>query len=199
MSDTPRTRTIARAAIRANLAQTAFELARSQGFQKVKVDDMAAAAGVSRSTFLRYFGTKEDAVLSAFDAHAAQFAETLRTRPAEEDDWTALQRALEQVVDFYLEDPVAALSFTQFILDTPELSGRNREKQHSWRPFLTAALAERAGIDEPVPVAIAVRVAAAVSCLSIAVERWSESGGELDLAALLEAGFQALSPDRRGG
>ncbi|WP_225858877.1 TetR family transcriptional regulator [Streptomyces albicerus] len=59
------TRDIARAAIRAELAQVAFELFRRQGFDKVTFDGLAKAAGVSRSTFLRYFGTKEDAVLCA--------------------------------------------------------------------------------------------------------------------------------------
>ena len=61
------TREIARAAVRAELGQVAFELFLREGFDKVTIDDLAAAAGVSRSTFLRYFGTKEDAVLSAFE------------------------------------------------------------------------------------------------------------------------------------
>ncbi|MFF7984149.1 TetR/AcrR family transcriptional regulator [Streptomyces sp. NPDC007901] len=41
---------------------------RRECFEKVTVNDLAAAAGVSRSTFLRYFGSKEDVVLSAVDA-----------------------------------------------------------------------------------------------------------------------------------
>lgn len=191
-----RTRRVARAAVRADLAQVAFDLTRERGFHNVTVDDMAAAAGVSRSTLLRYFGTKEEAVLSAFDAHAVQFADALRARPADEDDWTALRRALEGVADYYLQDPTAALAFTQLLLDTPELFGRQMEKQHSWRPALTAALAERAGLTEPIPVAMAVKVAAAVGCLNIAVERWSASDGQLDLIELLDEGFDALASMR---
>lgn len=191
-----RTRRVARAAVRADLAQVAFDLTRQRGFHNVTVDDMAAAAGVSRSTLLRYFGSKEEAVLSAFDAHAVQFADALRDRPADEDDWTALRRALEGVADYYLQDPTAALAFTQLLLDTPALSGRQLEKQHSWRPALTSALAERAGLPEPVPVAMAVKVAAAVGCLNVAVERWSASDGQLDLVELLDEGFDALASMR---
>ncbi|UIX30439.1 TetR/AcrR family transcriptional regulator [Streptomyces sp. GQFP] len=43
-----------RTGITAELAQVVFELFRSEGFGKVTVNDLAAAAGVSRSTFLRY-------------------------------------------------------------------------------------------------------------------------------------------------
>ncbi|MFD8963850.1 TetR/AcrR family transcriptional regulator [Streptomyces sp. NPDC059568] len=43
------TRDIARAAVRAELAQVAFDLFRREGFDRVTVNDVAAAAGVSRS------------------------------------------------------------------------------------------------------------------------------------------------------
>ncbi len=194
MAQPSRSRLIARAAVRADIAQAAYELTRARGFQNVTVDDMAAAAGVSRSTLLRYFGSKEEVVLSAFDSHAAHFAEALRTRPAEEDDWTALRRALDGVAEFYLQDPDEALTFTQLIMDTPELLGRHLETQHSWRPALTMALAERAGLaTEQAPLDMAVKAAAAVGCLIIAVERWAASDGTLDLTALLDEGFDALT------
>lgn len=43
----------------------AFELFRREGFDYVTVNDVAAAAGVSRSTFLRYFGSKAPRVRAA--------------------------------------------------------------------------------------------------------------------------------------
>jgi len=188
------TRAIARAAVRAELSQAAFELTRQRGFENITVDDMAAAAGVSRSTFLRYFGTKEEAVLTAFDAHADWVADALRARPADEDDWTALRRALGAVIPYYLRDRVSALAITRLVQASPALSGRQREKQHGWRPALTRALAERAHLSGPVPLALTVKVAAALDCLNIAVEHWSASDGELDLVELLDEGFVALAP-----
>lgn len=186
------TRDIARAAVRAQLAEVALELFQREGFEKVTLDDLAKAAEVSRSTFLRYFGTKEEAVLAAFDAHGDQAADALRARPADEDDWTALRHALDTVIARYHEDPARALATTRLVRDTPALCARQLEKQHGWRPALARALAERAGSAEPATLGQTVRAAAALDCLNVAVDHWSASDGRLDLVELLDEAFAAL-------
>jgi AcrR family transcriptional regulator len=198
MTAEARTRTIARDAVRAALSQTAFELARERGFDNVTVDEMAAAAGVSRSTLLRYFGTKEEAVLSAFEDHGLRFAEAVRARPADEDHWTALRRSLEGVVPFYLQDPRAALGITRFIMGTPALLSRQAERQLGWRPVLTAALAEREGagpdgMGGDIPFRLVVLVSAALGCMDIAVGEWAANDGARDLDTLLAEAFDALT------
>ncbi|MPY59953.1 TetR family transcriptional regulator [Streptomyces spongiae] len=199
MTETARTNTrdIARAAVRAQLAQVAFELFHREGFDKVTLDDLAAAAGVSRSTFLRYFGTKEDAVLAAFDGHDRRLADALRARPSGEDDWTALRRALDTVIERYHQDPAAALATTRLVRETPALCARHLEKQHGWRPALAEALAERAGsadsADSPT-LGQSVRAAAALDCLNVALDHWLASDGRLDLVDLLDEAFAALAP-----
>jgi AcrR family transcriptional regulator len=172
----------------------AFELFRRDGFEKVTVNDLAVAAGVSRSTFLRYFGSKEEAVLGAFNAQGDEVADALRARPADEDDWTALRRAIDTVVQAYRQDPVSALATTRLVLDTPALCARQLEKRHSWRPALTQALAERGGSPRPATLALSVRAAAALDCLSIALDHWTASDGRLDLVDLLDEAFAALAP-----
>jgi AcrR family transcriptional regulator len=189
-----KTRDIARAAVRAELAQVAFELFRRQGFDKVTLDDLAAAAGVSRSTFLRYFGTKEDAVLGAFEGHDRRVADALRARPADEDEWTALRGAMDTVVERYREDPDGALATTRLVRETPALCARHLEKQHSWRPALAEALAERAGTEGRPTLRQTVRAAAAIDCLSVALDHWTASEGRLDLVTLLDEAFAALTP-----
>ncbi|WP_404818941.1 TetR family transcriptional regulator [Streptomyces phaeolivaceus] len=187
------TRDIARAAVRAELAQVAFELFLRDGFDKVTLDDLASAAGVSRSTFLRYFGTKEDAVLGAFDAHGGWVADALRARPADEDDWTALRRALDTVIQRYHQDPAGSLATAQLVRDTPALCARQLEKQHGWRPTLARALAERHGTSGPPGLAETVRAAAALDCLDVALDHWTASDGDLDLVALLDEAFATLA------
>ncbi|GAB3004186.1 TetR family transcriptional regulator [Streptomyces pseudoechinosporeus] len=188
------TRDIARAAIRFELAQVAFDLFRREGFDNVTVNDLAAAAGVSRSTFLRYFGTKEDAVLGAVDAQGEQVADALRARPADEGDWTALRRALDTVTELHRRDPDGALAMSQLIMRTPALGARTLEKQNGWRPAIAQALAERADPSWPTLLVPSVRAAAAVDCLNVAVDGWTASDGRLDLDALLDEAFAAFAP-----
>jgi AcrR family transcriptional regulator len=199
MPGSARTREIARDAVRAELSQVVFEMTREHGFDNVTIDDMAAAAGVSRSTLLRYFGSKEDVILSAFDGHNLRFARELRSRPAAEDDWTALRRAMEAMLRFYyLENPTGALSVTRFVKSTPALYDRHASQRGGWRPAFTEALVARAGLTGPAPIGMEVKVAAALGCMAIAIDRWAASNGELDLLALLAEGFdelQALAPD----
>ncbi|MFM9442382.1 TetR/AcrR family transcriptional regulator [Streptomyces acidiscabies] len=186
------TRDIARSAVRAELAQVAFALVLSEGYENVTVNDLAAAAGVSRSTFLRYIGSKEDAVLGAFEAHGERVAEALRARPATEDDWTALRRALDTLMEHYRQDPESALAITRLVQDTPALCARQLERQKGWRPTLAKALAERAGEAEPTTLAHAARAAAALECLNVALDHWTASDGQLDLPGLLDQAFAAL-------
>jgi len=187
------TRDIARAAVRAELAQAAFDLVRREGFEHVTVSDLASAAGVSRATFLRYFASKEDAVLAAFDAHSGQVTGALRARPPGEDDWTALRRALDTVTAQVRQDPASALATTRLVLGTPALCAQYRARQDGWRPALAQALASRGDPPRPVTLADSVRAAAAMDCLHIALQEWIAADGRPGLAAVLDKAFAALA------
>lgn len=189
-------RDIAGAAVREELTRVALDLFHREGFDKVTVNRLAAEAGVSRSTILRYFGSKEDIVLGAFDAHGARIADAVRARPADEDDWTALRRGLDPITDIYRKDPADALATTYLVRDSPVLWAGQREKQHSWRPVLAQALAERGGAPRPSPLAMSVLAAAALTCLEIAVSAWAASRGERSLVDILDEAFAALAPVR---
>ncbi|MEU0279196.1 TetR family transcriptional regulator [Streptomyces sp. NPDC088147] len=172
----------------------AFDLFRREGFDNVTINDLAAACGVSRSTFLRYFGSKEDAVLGAVDGQGERVASALRARPADEEDWTALRRALDALVGPWHRDPVTALATTQLVVGTPALCTRQWEKQNSWLPGLARALAERSGPSGPSPLAQSVKAAAALDCLNVAIDHWTASDGHLDLVDLLDEAFATLAP-----
>lgn len=188
------TRDIARTAIQAELAQAAFRLFLRQGFEGLTINDFAEAGGVSRSTFLRYFGTKEDALLWVLDSRGRHLAEALSARPADENDWTAFQRAFEVVFGPDLAEPDrAGLRRTQLIKETPILAARQSEKQQTyWLPALARALAHRAGRSGEPSVADEVHAAAGVGCMNVAVNRWTTSDGQIGLLDALEEAFAAL-------
>ncbi len=64
MSDTAVPPLAAHAAARATVVAAALELFASQGFDQTSVEQIAQAAGVSRSTFFRQFGGKDDVVFA---------------------------------------------------------------------------------------------------------------------------------------
>jgi hypothetical protein len=167
---------------------------------RVQLGDAAVAVRVvvhrvdHRPARQGYFGTKEDAVLGAFNAHGTQVADTLRARPADEDDWTALRRALDTVIERYRLDPAGSLEMTRLVQDTPALCARQLEKQHGWRPALTEALAERDDSSRSTTLIRSVRAAAALDCLNVALDHWTASNGHLDLVDLLDEAFAALAP-----
>jgi AcrR family transcriptional regulator len=194
----PASREIARAAVQAELSLAAYELVVEKGYGSVTLDDMAAAGGVSRSTFLRYFRTKDQAILVALKAYVERMADALRARPREEGDWSALRSAIESfVVPIYTRNPAGAQALSRLALFTRVLSGAHLDLA-DWRAPLTRALAERHGVAEPIPIGLSVKVAAALDCMALAVSHWVAADGEADLVDLLREGFAALSGEDTG-
>jgi AcrR family transcriptional regulator len=185
---------VGRAAVRAELAARALDLFLSEGYEAVTFNDLAAAVGVSRSTLLRHFGTKEEVVLSTIDTRGHEVSDALRTRPAEEDDWTALRRALDTGVQPYHQDPARALAITRLVMNVRSLRAHGLEKQGGWQSLLAEALAQRAGSSAPPTLQHWVQAGAALVCMNVAVRQWCASGGQLDLVALLDDAFGILAP-----
>lgn len=81
------------------VARAALELFAVHGFDATSVDQIAAAAGISRSTFFRQFGSKEDVV---FADHAVllEQARQLLARP-HKDPWLAVCQAAELVFSHF--------------------------------------------------------------------------------------------------
>jgi len=192
------TRAIGRAAIRDELAAIARPLFLDAGFDSVTFDGLAAAAGVSRSTFLRYFGSKEDVVLFSFDPLGEAMSAALASRPAGEEEWTALRRCVDPAIALLTREPDDGLALLRLVWSTPPLWARLHEKQDGWRSLLAERLAERsaAGPDSPgaSPLALRTRAMAALGCLMVAFDSWVKAGGQDDLDVLADLTFEALAP-----
>src|SRR5207247_3413148 len=73
-----------RRAVRSELAQLAADLFVEKGYDETTIDDLAAAAGMSKRTFFRYFASKEELVVGKYEILGEQLAEDLAARPAGE-------------------------------------------------------------------------------------------------------------------
>src|SRR6202050_5561478 len=83
-----------KARTRASLREHALRLFRDQGYTATTVEQIAAAAEVSPSTFFRYFPTKEDLVLQ--DDMDTRMAEAFARQPPELAPVAALRAAMRE-------------------------------------------------------------------------------------------------------
>ncbi len=110
------------AELRTGVVAAALELFAAQGFDQTSVEQIAKAAGVSRSTFFRQFGGKEDVVFADHEALLAQLREFLAE--GHEDPWDAVCAASESVFSHFAHDPELARRRYQIVRQVPVLRER---------------------------------------------------------------------------
>jgi AcrR family transcriptional regulator len=129
------------------IANTAVSLFLEHGFDRVSVNDIAAAAEISKPTLFRYFPTKEDLVLHRFADHQGEAARVVPDRSSGTTPVTALHRHFRAGLDRY--DPVTGLNdhpqvvaFHRLVFTTPSLAGRLTHYQLEDEEALADALGE---------------------------------------------------------
>jgi AcrR family transcriptional regulator len=80
------------------LVRAAVALFRDRGFAATTVDDITAAAGCSRRTFFRYFGTKEDVLLLDTRAMLADFRAMVAQPMAGMTRWDQIRLGLQSII-----------------------------------------------------------------------------------------------------
>lgn len=88
------------------MVAVALELFQKQGYDQTSVEQIAKAAGVSRSTFFRQFGGKEDVVFADHEVLIAHLREFLAAQ--HDDPWEAVCGAAEFVFAHFAKDPELA-------------------------------------------------------------------------------------------
>lgn len=92
-------------ATRQALHEAAVRLAVEHGPERVTVEAIADAAGVSRRTFSNYFEGKEQALLYSDQRWLRSLLELLDTRPQDEPPWQALSTTAQSLVSDRAADP----------------------------------------------------------------------------------------------
>jgi AcrR family transcriptional regulator len=83
-----------RAAVRAELRRAAYRLFVDRGYEKVSIDDIALAAGLSRRTVFRHVASKEDLLLGPVRHGGAAIARLLEEQPGRLSPDKALKNAI---------------------------------------------------------------------------------------------------------
>jgi AcrR family transcriptional regulator len=169
-----------RAEVRRDLVAAAVELFRTKGYDDTTVDDIAAAAGVGRRTFFRYFRSKEDAISPDHEAGLARVAEVFAGAHDGEPTTSLVLRAGETVLDLYTDDP--ALSVARFALthEVPVLRDRESASVDHYRRLFIRHLRKRLAGEPDGELRAAVIGAAVVAAHNLALRAWLAAGAPAD-------------------
>src|SRR5215470_12756676 len=168
----------------AELEYVAFELFAANGFEQTTVEEIAAAAGIGRRTFFRYFPSKNDIPWGAFETELERMRARLRACPPEMPLMDAIRLAL---VDFNRVSPAQVPMHRrrmELILRVPTLLAHSTLRFTAWREVIAEFVAERTGLrpGELAPQAIAHAV---LGVAVAAYEHWLDDQSA-DLGALLD-------------
>jgi AcrR family transcriptional regulator len=133
-----------KARTRAAIREHALRLFREQGYQRTTVEQIAAAAEVSPSTFFRYFPTKEDLVLQ--DDMDTRMLEAFERQPTGLGPIAAIRGAIREVLESYNEADLDVIRQTMTLAMTvPEVRARAMDEFGRTIAVVSEALAKRAG------------------------------------------------------
>ena len=185
-----------KARARSEIATAALRLFAEKGFAGVTVDEIVAAAGVSRRTFFRYFDTKEDALLADYPELNFRLTETLGSGlPA--DPLEAVRAGLHGMADWYVERSEAVLERSRLIRDALHLAARNLEFLSQWERAIACTMA--APLDaEPSDLLPRTAAAAIVGAFRAALTQWVRSSCAEDLHALTDRALDLVADGIRG-
>ncbi|MDT8913420.1 TetR family transcriptional regulator [Amycolatopsis sp. PS_44_ISF1] len=203
MTETPRrapaTRAGATAAgrreLRRALASAAIDLFVAQGYEATTVDEIAAAAGVGRRTFFRYFDAKDDVIFANHDEIVAEMERVFETAGPDGDPVGTACAAVGLVLDYYAAD--LDVSVKRFALTRTVPSLRDKEVatvdryQRVLAGYLRRRFAEQ-GDDAP-GLRAAVAAAAIAAANNHVLRSWLRSGGEDDIAASAAHAFALVA------
>jgi AcrR family transcriptional regulator len=177
-----------RAEVRRELVAAAARLFDERGYDDTTVDDIAAAAGVGRRTFFRYFPGKEDAISPDHATALARVAEVFAGAHPGEPTVSLVLRAGETVFDLYTADPELSLRRFRVTHRVPALRDRESASVDHYRRLFTRNLRERCG-----ELRAAVTAAAVVAAHNLALREWLVAGAPDDGGASCRDRFRQVA------
>jgi AcrR family transcriptional regulator len=182
-----------KAEVRRELVAAAVRLFRTRGYDDTTVDDIAAAAGVGRRTFFRYFPSKEDAISPDHEVALARIAEVFATAHPAEPTASLVLRAGETVFELYADDPELSVERFRLTHDVPALRDREAARVDHYRRLFTRQLRKRFAGEPDGELRAAVIGAAVVAAHNLALRAWLAGGGRRDELDSCRARFRKVA------
>ena len=176
---------------REQVARAALELFARRGYDDTTVEDIAAAVGVSRRTFFRYYESKRDVVWGEFDAELARLEASLAEPAPGEPMMDVLRRAVVATNRFGAGELDELRIRIGLIATVPTLTAHSAVRYAEWCEVVARFAAGRLGA-EPGDLGPQTVAHAALGAATAAFTRWAQSGSD-DLPEDLDRAFRMLA------
>ncbi len=133
--------------VRAELSNAAWRLFGERGYEATTVAEIAAAAGVSRRTFFRYYASKEDVLVETSDDLAEAMLAAMAERPLDEPPLLAIERALVPVLASRIARTDRLHTIIRLLRESRTLRRAMLERHALMEERLAVQLAVRLGVD----------------------------------------------------
>jgi AcrR family transcriptional regulator len=174
---------------RERLTRMAMALFLDRGFEATTLDDIAAAADISRRSFFHYFASKEDVVFAWQEESTAALIAAVAARPANESMLAAAENAISAMVRQL--EPGEAIAMARLRRDNPALQARDQVKYEKLERALAEALGKRAGHKtERLQARLVAMIA--TGAMRIGGELWAAEGAREKPEALVKRTFAAI-------
>ena len=128
---------------KAAIQRAAIRLFKKRGYEQTTIEQIAAAAEISPSTFFNYFPSKEEVVI--YDEYDPQLFAGLMAESHGESMSTTLRRLMEKFGDVLHGDREVIFERAKLGLEVPELRARFWEEMEKARDLFATFIASRTG------------------------------------------------------
>ena len=176
---------------RENVALVALDLFNRQGYDETTVDQIAAAVGVSRRTFFRYYGSKRDVVWGEFDAELVRLHHELEGAPPDRPMMDVLRQAVMATNRFGAGELDELRIRIGLISTVPTLVAHSAVRYAEWCQVVAGFVARRSG-RQPEDLGPQTAARAALGAAMAAFGCWA-NGEDDDLPTVVDRAFRLLA------
>ena len=178
--------------VRAELASAAWDLFGKKGYESTTVAEIAAAAGVSRRTFFRYYASKEDVLTATSDDLAEAMLAAMAERPRDEPPLVSIQRALVPVLEGQLVAAERSRTIIRLLRESRTLRRAMLERHALMEERLAILLCDRLGADPALDSTPTLLAFIARAMMDTAFNVWFDQGRK-DITGLVDELFATLA------
>jgi len=192
MKKRPFTRSDKKAKIRKAIIEATADLFEKQGFENTSVDEIAAEAEISRSTFYRYFPTKEQVAFPYHEEYVAHFRKLLAENGDAGSPLSTVRRAFLSMAKLYMKARDEHRRYQRIISSSPILLARSVALDLEWQSSIADAWSKHLGKAPDAHQQAGMAAGAIMGVVNFTMSLWHNGGCRQDLTVFSEPAFELL-------